>query len=138
VSDGTLRCAWCNGPVGDGGALPWDGSGVWPRKGIPYCCDEHRTELLRFAVFSRRHYFFAQLMLYCGLAIYLIALFLLPSFRPQITALVALDIGLTFYLYPFPPPFLLRGGLRRGRFIMRVLALVIIGAGFLTFARAVT
>lgn len=132
------RCAWCRGPVDhDGGLLPWDGSGYWPGRQLPYCGQEHRAALIEFSVFSRKQYRFAQVVLWAGVGVYLLALLALPKFQVFLTALAALDLGLSFYLYPFAPPFLQQKlGVKAGISVMRILALFIIGSGSLVFFRA--
>lgn len=119
-----------------GGTLPWDGSGFWPERELPYCSREHRAALVEFSIFSRKQYRFAQVVLWAGVGVYLLALLALPKFRVFLTVLAALDLGLSFYLYPFAPPFIQRQlGVRVGISVMRVLALVIIGSGSLVFFR---
>lgn len=134
-----LHCAWCRAKAADpdSGVLPWDGTGYWPERELPYCSPEHRAALIEFSVFSRKQYRFAQMVLWAGMGIYLLAMFALPRYRAMLTALAALDLGLSFYLYPFAPPFMQQAlGVKKGISLMRMLALVIIGCGAMVFFRA--
>ena len=133
------QCAWCRATVPDieGGVLPWDGTGYWPDRELPYCTQEHRAALIEFSVFSRKQYRFAQMVLWAGVGVYLLAMLALPQYRAMLTALAALDLGLSFYLYPFAPPFVqVQLGVKKGISLMRVLALTIIGGGTMVFFRA--
>jgi len=139
VSAAALRCAWCHDELAaEGGVLRWDGTGYWPESALPYCADEHRAALADFSAFSRKQYRFAQTVLWTGAGVYLLALLMLPKYRAILTALAALDLGLSFYLYPFALLFLQRRlGVRAGILVMRVTALAIIGAGAMVFFRDV-
>lgn len=131
------RCAWCGAETGAGELLAWDGSGFWSEREVAVCSPAHRAAVERVMAFSRRHYRFYLLLVWSGILVYLLGFFAARPFLPHLTALVALDIGLCFFLFPFPPPMLARrAGLRTGIFLLRVLALVIIGAGFFSFVRA--
>lgn len=129
------RCAWCGAETGAGEILAWDGSGFWSGRELTVCSPAHRAAVERVMAFSRRHYRFHQFLVWSGILVYLLGYLAARSFLPHLTALVALDIGLCFFLFPFPPPLLARRGLRTGIFLLRVLALAIIGAGFFSFVR---